>query len=112
MFDLSLSSLSSVSPASIAAPRIPTNFIFSYRAEEVAGGELEMRRPSRSHSTPEPERSVPSTRDPYLAAEEVDDRANAILGVPGSKKLVHSPTMRTKLQVGRDMYAYATRTVW
>lgn len=104
------SSSASVSPASIAAPRTPTDSVPNYHVE--VAGEPEVRRPSRSYSKPEPERTMPTTQDPYLAAEEAGDRANAIVGVPGSKKHMPSPTMRSKLQVGRDMFAYATRTIW
>ena len=50
-------------------------------------------------------------QDPYLVAEEVGDRANTILVAIVSRKVVPGPTMRTKLQVGREMYANVTRTI-
>lgn len=91
-----VSSLASDSPASIAAPRAPIDIEPGYHVE-VVGADAEVRRPSRSHSKPEPERSVPSMQDPYLASEEAGDRANVILATPGSQKFVPSPTMRSKL---------------
>ena len=49
--------------------------------------------------------------DPYLVASERDD---AIVAPIGSRKRGASPSAagRSKLQVGRDMFAYASRTVW
>jgi hypothetical protein len=107
------SSSVSVSPASIAAPRTPTDAVPGYHVE-VAGAEPEVRRSSRGHAKAEPERERPiaANVDPYRAVETMGEHADAIVGVPGSKKRVVSPTMRSKLQVGRDMYAYATRTIW
>ena len=54
---------------------------------------------------------MPTMRDPYLVAEEAGDRANTILGATVSRKLVHGPTICTKLQVDCEMYAYVTRTI-
>ncbi|KZV67112.1 hypothetical protein PENSPDRAFT_654376 [Peniophora sp. CONT] len=55
---------------------------------EVAG-EPEVRRPSRSHSKAEPERSMPSTQDPYLAAGDASVRLfgalNAFYTIESSK---------------------------
>ena len=62
-----------MSPAWITAPRTPVDIVLGYHVE-VAGGEPEMYHPSRSHSKPEPEHSVPLAQDPYLTAEEVGDR--------------------------------------
>ncbi|VDC00228.1 unnamed protein product [Peniophora sp. CBMAI 1063] len=103
------SSLASVSPPSIAALRTPTDIVPNYQVK-VAGDEPDVRHHERSHSMHEPESLVPSTQDPYLIGEQAGERANTILGAPGSRKHVPSPTMRSKLQVSRDMFAYATRT--
>jgi len=106
------------SPTSIASPRTPPDDMPGYPVD-IAGEPRQQHqrssRPHKSHRHPQTADSAATslardaTSDPYAAAGEPRD---AIVAPRGTRKRVASPTGRSKLQVGRDMYAYATRTVW
>lgn len=99
----------SASPASVRAPRTPPDIV---SLEHVSGTGINAQARQSWHAHSSPGNAGPVSLDGYIATEHVRNRANAILGKPGSKKLVPSPTMRSKLQVGRDMYAYSSMTFW
>lgn len=116
---------STTSPASTASPSTPPDLVSSYAVEIV--GE------SRAHRSSRPRHEKPRRRsttaadiaapaplpvaprasevvvDPYATASDRDD---VIVAPRGTRKGFDSTSSRQKLQVGRDMYAFATRTVW
>lgn len=100
------------SPTSTSVPRTPPNGAPLPQATK-SGTNTQACLSWHSKSITEYEQSLSLQDSAHGSTTEyARNRANAILWAPGSKRVVPSPTMRSRLQVGRDMYAYPVSTCW